>query len=431
VRLISLSPVALALTLAGCVSLPGQPRVLGTPAAAVAEATPTTAATASPTMPAGKSPTGPEITVSWEPSRELEAAFGDGEVIDMAHGTNGWVAAGACDRTSSCPAAWFSRDGETWTKHRLPSKHVMDQLSIVAAGAGGYVIFGVEDDGQQRPHESWPHWAQFWFSRDGEAWDRLGRLPLAPNAFPWGLALAPSGAILVGSVGDPPEVPGPYISHDGKTWEPVDLGALGVEAVDVEVLESTDTEVILVGNPCPVADGTGLTHVSCDSRVWTSTDGSTWVAHGEIAQPGDAGLGAERLFSVTSLAKDGERMVATVEGCRRIETCFESHAQIWSSDGDGPWTLRLERPYLTDTQVVFTGTTFLMISNDDYYVEPVLLASLDGATWTDIPDGGFPRLDPDDCSPWAAAGNDTVLVGHLWCTDPLNGTVDVRTPGAP
>ena len=396
--------IALTAVLAACVAAPS-------PSAA-----PETLVVASPGTTPLASAARSRVSVSWESLAGLEAAIGDGDVLDLVHGPAGWVAAGDCGREFRCPTAWFSSDGRKWSQHRLPTSHLFDEVWDVAAGAGGYVIDALEHDGQQQAHQP-QTWVEFWVSKDGKSWQRRGKLRDIEDPFLRGVALAPSGAMVVGRVWDMSRhASGPYVTSDGQAWDLLTPSAFGVESLYVELLTSTSSEVVLIGSPCEQVD---MATKSCNPHVWTSTDGSAWRDTGAIHSADGTTIGG-----ALSVASDGRRMVAAGQRCNRTDYC-DVWGQIWTSAGGGDWHLVLDQQSLEDGHVVFTGSAFLYIGLNSYIGKPVMLASVDGDTWSAIPADGLPYND-EDCLPWLAAGNDLVVAGNSnLCNWFVGGTIEV------
>jgi hypothetical protein len=269
-------------------------------------------------------------------------------------------------------------------------------LDAVAYGAAGYLVLSYETDpGAPESDPDSGLRRQLWTSPDGETWDRIGGRKLDGCCL-FGLALAPSGAILIGwGDGDYERGRGPYVSDDGREWTLLKPTAFGVDSLYVEHIQSTASGVALAGWPCVPGH--------CDARVWTSTDGVTWdQVAGEV--PGDA--------NVRAIATDGRRRVAALTRCPG----YSCPTDLWVSDGDGPWTLGLELPGVDNITVAFTGSAFVAIGAGDHGF--VQMASVDGSTWTELANDGLPtfRDYDEDCVPgWVAARHDTVLMGSADC----------------
>ena len=173
-----------------------------------------------------------------------EAYVAEGfDVSAIETGPDGLVAVGAAASDSgSYAAVWTSSDGMSWQ----PVPHDPDvfgdgigteaRMVDVALGTDGWVAVG--NDGTQ---------PVLWFSEDGALWERLDLgTNLPPGAwlngvYAWGdgfVAIGPDWAITEEIGGPVPGLPSEtspptlWISSDGRTWHPIALG------VDVGALRS-------------------------------------------------------------------------------------------------------------------------------------------------------------------------------------------------
>ena len=198
------------------------------------------------------------------------------------------------------------------------------------------------------------------------------------------------GAIIVGyAYFEEQPSAGPYVSEDGDSWALIEPSAFGVESLEVQDVHSSDSEVYLVGRTCR----------SCPTRIWTSTDGRTWAAAGE--------LGATNVGSI-SIANAGGTVVAALVVCPPSNPCG---SEVWSSVGGGPWTRGLVRPDLHMLKVVDGGDAFVLVGLRSETFEA--LTSVDGTTWATVEPG--PPSD-DDCGvAWLAGGPGIVILGDPDC----------------
>jgi hypothetical protein len=323
--------------------------------------------------------------------------------FDLVRGEDGWVGIGdGCRAGCEDPTwtTWFSADGQAWSAQPLPFARDSGPEELAWGGAG-YVAMGGDREGSGDDIDVK---MDVWRSSDGVTWERtpadleLGKCRGRECPFARGLALAPSGAIVVGYAyyEDEPST-GPYLSEDGERWELLEPSAFGVESLEVRDVQSTASEVFLVGRTCR----------TCATRIWTSTDGRTWTSAGE--------LGATNVGSA-SIATHGSRLVAAVVTCPGNTRCG---SEVWSSVDGGPWTQDLVRPDLDMAKVVTAGDAFVLVGLRGETYEA--LTSIDGSTWVTVEPG--PPSD-DDCGvTWLAGGPDTVILGDPDCSI-WRGTLD-------
>jgi hypothetical protein len=387
----SLARVALAgVFVAACAQAPGQ-SVVPTPSGSAPPAgTAGVAAPGSSAVSATRSPS--PVGLRWERLNELvDVAY----VHDLVRGGDGWVGVGDGCRAGCEPAnwtSWFSGDGRSWTATPLPMARDSGAEQLAWGGAG-YVAMGMD----RRPvgNEMFTK-VDVWRSDDGQAWDRtaadleLDACRGAECQHVRGIALAPSGAIVVGYAyfEDQPSA-GPYVSDDGHSWALVEPAAFGVDALEVRDVESTAGEVFLFGRTCR----------SCPTKIWTSTEGRTWTSAGELAamNVGSAGI-----------ATDGRRRIAALVTCSGTTDCV---SEVWSSVDGGPWTRDLVRPDLQMLEVVNAGDAFVLVGLRSETYEA--LVSVDGSDWVTVEPG--PPSD-DDCGvAWLAGGPGTVILGDPDC----------------
>jgi hypothetical protein len=317
--------------------------------------------------------------IRWEPFTGPARVFAAGGAAVL--GEDGWVVLASPDIGGG---ANFSADGTTWIASPLRDTG-RAQILRVAANATAYLIIGVLTT--ELPGTVFESDLLLWRSSDGRTWERSGELPLGPSCDDIRcavdtVALAPSGAIFVGVPGSRDDRrDGPRVSEDGVDWRLVKPAAFGVDALAIRDVDATDSEVVLAGNECQ----------ECPSRLWTSRDGSTWSM-----QDAD-GLPFVRTFSV---ARIGERVVAAILGCPDERTCG---LELWMSEGGGSWERTLAQPDVVSPDLAAVGDTFMVVGRDRS--RPVILASTDGRTWTEVDQAGLGWADECHVSfPWLAGG---------------------------
>lgn len=352
------------------------------------------------------------LTVRWERFPDFDRA----DDVRFVHGPGGWFGFGECVGASldTCSPYLFSPDARTWSPVPLGGSAELETFGVVA-GAMGYVLVAHDRDSDDRPSGDL---LPIWRSSDGEAWERAGHFRADPCTrdrgclSPFGLAVAPSGAIAIGDVYDGAGVflgTGPYVSSDGVEWRAVGAEGLGVARYTFNEIQSLPSEILLAGRPC----------AGCDMHVWSSADGETWRDTGELTS-GEA----PRRAGIRSFATDGDRTIAAMGVCDGGGCSTE----LWSTEAGGSWTRRLVRTGMEDAEVVFTGTAFLAIGiGEQNYVQ---LASFDGLTWIEVPNDGLSGGNDEDCSPAVVAAEGTVLIGTPSCGT-WRGIVEVAPGTAP
>ncbi len=373
---------------AGCAQAPGQS---GVPVSSPSSP-PDTASVAPPTSRAPSEPPPPSVGLRWE---RLAALADVAYVHDLVRGDGGWVGIGdgcraGCEETTW--TTWFSADSQSWPATPLPFARDSGPEEIASSSAG-YVAMGVD---RETVGDQFQTKVDVWHSDDGQAWDRTGTdLELETCRgrecqHVRGLAVAPSGAIIVGYAyfEDQPSS-GPYVSEDGDSWALIEPSAFGVDSLEVRDVHSSDSAVYLVGRTCG----------SCPTRIWTSIDGRTWASAGE--------LGATDV-ATASIAIADDTVVAALVTCPPSARCG---SEIWSSVDGGQWTRELVRPDLEMVKVVHGGDAFVVVGLRSETYEA--LTSVDGSNWATVEPG--PPSD-DDCGvAWLAGGPGTVILGDPDC----------------
>ncbi len=168
--------------------------------------------------------------VTWEALPDSASVFGNVEFTDIAPVSSGYVIAGRLGRgleplgagnpSPSMPAAWWSLDGEKWTRAEVEAKvgpgALLGRLDV---GSGGLVAIGTEAGGKA---------AYEWTSPDGRHWQPAGPdgvgLP-SPAVFSDGTRLVAVGADEGGELQA-------WVSEDGFHWTPLpSAGAIGLMPV--------------------------------------------------------------------------------------------------------------------------------------------------------------------------------------------------------
>ncbi len=340
--------------------------------------------------PAASAVSGPEI--AWEPYLRL------GGMVDMVHGSDGWVALGECERGSCTTAAtaWHSPDLEAWETIALPQSGDIQPISLSVKTDGYFLAaYDYDDVGQ---HDD--AFVQVWRSTDGRLWERFGELRLGacdgsdcPEAR--AIGYAPNRAIVVGAViQDDDESGQAYVSNDGFTWREMTIATFsnGVELdrIAVQGMEQTPDALFVFGGAC--SD-------SCPMTVWSTMDGEHW------AEEQSFGLDVDGL----SIAADGGQRVVAVTKCESSSDCT---TDVWTGVRSTAWTNVLPGIDLAEPELVWTGDEFVLIGvRDDRFASYI---SPDGLGWTEIAaDALGTRGSCGDT--WLAGGDGTLMFGVPGC----------------
>ena len=357
----------------GCAAPPGQssePFGSVTPIPAVSlRPTSTPAPTTDATV-------GEHLLVRWEPLDELMALENWGEELGWVfHDGERWVTFWCADHGYGCLSTLVSEDARTWTD--ASPAGVTSQPEDIAVGPDGWVLTGSEHGSNKR--------LEIWRSVDASTWTRAGAFPSEYCTrlschYQDSLAVAPSGAIVIGSMRVdifPPSSTGPYVSIDGVDWTLVGLDGLGVEAFEFMFIQSAPGGLVLAGTTCE----------GCDLRLWRSSDGMVWEDFGELPSSStrpSVGLGP--------IAAIGELLLASALFCDDADCTQE----MWGREAEGPWTRRgtLPEMHVQQLAVVDTGAAepaFLAIA-ETHTSRYVALISFDGTSWTEVPASGGPSI---------------------------------------
>lgn len=305
------------------------------------------------------------LQVAWEPYLRL------GGMVDMIHGSGGWVALGECEPGTCDTEAtlWHSADLEAWETIALPQSGDIVPISI-SANSDRYLVAAYDFDDVGGHDDAF---LQVWRSTDGQLWQRVGELRLGactgggdcPGVR--GVGLAPNGSVVVGAVVQADRNDGQaWFSDYGDSWREMTIATFAngveLERVVVHGVEPTPSDLFLAGSACD-AD-------SCAMTVWSTTDGEHW------AEEQSFGPGVDRL----SIAADGAQRVAAVTKCPSSAECT---TDVWTGVRSTIWTNVLPAIDLADPQVVWTGDVFILVGvRDDRFVS---YASPDGLSWTELP----------------------------------------------
>jgi hypothetical protein len=237
---------------------------------------------------------------------ELENAT----VNNIVGGFGGFVAVGATvEADSSMPAAWFSRDGEHWTRAELPAGAAQTgRVGRVVRGGRGFIAVGTVD-AQQR----------VWTSVDGARWE----VSPAPWVGQQAVDIGAGDDDQVVAISEPPGVLGGslWLTRDGIVWESLD----GYLDLSWRLLEGYRDE-FPAGSPDDVTfvDGTWVVAGSTPGRGgdrtfggWTSTDLVTWTAM------------PSKLSGEPSGGPDTADGVQMASGGRRVVTFSQGTDQRW------------------------------------------------------------------------------------------------------
>ena len=224
----------------------------------------------------------------------------------MAHGPDGWVAAGS--RSSHDFAFWHSQDATRWvlgTVEGVPEGSSGWVVRAIAAGGPGWVAAG----SQQRD-------GRIWVSTDGLAWETIA-LPEFDEVNFDHVAIEDGVVTVVGHpIGGEPDTSAKlddvvalrWTSTDGRTWTPLPFqeGPVGPETHTISTNPETGERIALNSYGVWVSD---------DGVEWTqavSSNGIPPYTHPsqEVVWIGDTMIGGSRDFMYES-SDGGETWVRT------------------------------------------------------------------------------------------------------------------------
>jgi len=272
--------------------------------------------------------------------------------------------------------AWTSDDGQAWT---VVHHADWERTDLVSVASSGTELLAIALQGRADGTVAEP---EAWRSADGIAWERVATLH--PDVQPSRLVAGGPGWVLTGSAAtnDIQMRPAIWTSSDGRRWEEAELegtasGRLGPIAV------TSSGELIATGCESPDdPDGPQSGSGVCFSRLWRSTDGTTW-------QPDPiAPIAIDDLVAVPGglLAIGSDPTEAAGP-----EQWLGAGALWWSADGD-EWTIvpglaaddaAPNRLYRIGDEIVVTGSRMNVMGEGGY---PVAFAwrSTDRETWEPI-----------------------------------------------
>jgi hypothetical protein len=291
----------------------------------------------------------------------------------------------------SGPAAWVSRDGQTWAETGpIPSPSPSEGcgLADLVATAAGWVAAGgcSSPAGRAEPFVV--------VSADGRLWRaaEVDRIDLGDQGDQrlGTLAAAPSGLVLAGDAAGRGVA---WWSREGLVWHPSEIS--GTLAAGVQVAGS---------RPGFVATGSELDGAR---GTWVSADGSTW--EGPFAPP------------------DQHELVApagTPEGFVALSISDEGTQTAWSTDGR-TWKSRVAAP--AGLMGLFTGDAGLYGFGRRADNVLGLWWTRDGTAWVDV---ATATVDEQPIWPFAATELDdrVVVVATREIPDPTPDIIDVLPP---
>ena len=332
------------------------------------------------------------LEIAWEPYLRL------GGMVDMVHGSDGWVALGECDSGICDTEAtlWHSADLEAWETISLPQSGDILPISI-SANTDRYLVAAYDYDDVGGHDDAF---LQVWRSTDGRLWERVGELRLGacniedcPGVR--GVGLAPNGSVVVGAViQDDDDAGKAWFSDYGDTWREMTIATFSngveLERIVVHGVEPTASDLFLVGSAC--GD-------SCAMTVWSTTDGEHWAEEQSFGRDVDD----------LSIAADGGQRVAAVTKCQASSDCT---TDVWTGVRSTAWINVLPAIDLADPEVVWTGDTFILVGvRDERFASYV---SADGLSWTEVPSDALGG--PGTCSgTWLAGAAREVMFGVPEC----------------
>lgn len=215
----------------------------------------------------------------WSAPTTLETGFkGNLAISSIVEGPSGLLALAypygdTCGGPPIVQALWSSSDGVTWERLAMPKAFTTAAVRTIAGGPAGFIAFGTKSDGATQA---------IWTSPNGHAWTDSKLPSVASGALALDdVASFDDGFVLVGSVlgeegcGGAAHIKAAvFFSADGAAWARASLpGASTDPAATYEV--STLLGRLIVTQALPDEEAT--------QRAWSSTDGRTWTALGDVS----------------------------------------------------------------------------------------------------------------------------------------------------
>lgn len=226
--------------------------------------------------------TSPDL-VHWTKA-PAQDAFGGVTFSGIATGAGGFVAIGHSQ--GEVAVCWTSRDGLHWTAVTERAAFPEGSLaSSVAWRSDHFLIVGSRSGS-----------AAAWTSADGTHWSPVAGLPGSPATFLDGLADGPGGLVTLATGGPATEVApddlrspvAPWTSRDGVAW---------TSHANSNALFGALASIAAAPGGYVAAGTLGLDQAG---RIWTSTDGTTWVPVAGVELPA---------VSEIHLVSDGHRVL--------------------------------------------------------------------------------------------------------------------------
>jgi hypothetical protein len=312
-----------------------------------------------------------EILEGWAPIPNEDGLFGPGgggAIREMAGNDSVVVAVGsACELvggSSDCRAAvWRAESAYEWILVPDPPQ---GDLSAVVAGGPGFIAAGSTCGMSDFGPDCAP---AMWTSRDGTAWRRAPHdetvfASCAQSEDPFCqvsifnlVANGDGSAVASGQDGLGAAV---WRSTDGESWARAEFEG-GPGDVWFNQLIATGSGFVLFGESC--------TDTGCETRAWTSTNGSVWQEY----------QGAERLpgYLLDVTTYDGKLYAVGGEGPAWVSSDGISWATLdlgVEFEGEG-----LVRIFSLRSQLIAAGMRYDEATGIE---DGVFLTSADGSTWT-------------------------------------------------
>jgi hypothetical protein len=265
--------------------------------------------------------------ISWRQSM-LGDSEEDPQARDISSGAQGYAAVG---ETNVSAAAWWSADGETWSRSTITPTPGRDEEVIlaVAAGTEGFLAVGGEGDERSR--------AVAWFSPTGEEWTRL-EVDLQSGWFE-DVAAAPDGGYVVVGIDlshGRPKATAWRVSRDGLDWQQAEWSdAIGGPGEDhLYNVWSYAGGYVAFGLHADADDTISCKGCYFDPALWrtyTSLDGMKWNRNELIV--GNDLAPAHPWYGAVELWADGLLAVGrATDKTRRV--WFSSDGIDWTPVGD-------------------------------------------------------------------------------------------------